>query len=257
MGTTILLIEDEKRIAEWTQRYFERAGFRTIVAYDGTTGLERARQDAPDLIVLDLMLPGIDGVEICRRLRAESDVPIIMLTARDTQRDRVNGLEIGADDYIVKPFDPEEVVARAKAVLRRVQGNVQPVQHIGVFELHGYYWSTYELHCHPDLRGSAEHISFIKWSEQHLSEHNEKDEVNATGVDSADAGFIRNLEDLGYHLNQESGTGYVLMHQLEDVAEPEMPPGYHVVEISEADAHIRAQVLREAWDGYGAWGDAR
>ncbi|MGB1252382.1 MAG: response regulator transcription factor [Candidatus Promineifilaceae bacterium] len=135
MSDTILIIEDEKRIAEWTQRYFERAGFQTLVAHDGITGLTLAQQQAPDLIILDLMLPGIDGVEICRRLRTESDVPIIMLTARGAQQDRINGLDIGADDYIVKPFDPKEVVARAKAVLRRVQGTIKPTMRVGDFEL--------------------------------------------------------------------------------------------------------------------------
>ena len=121
----ILIIEDEKRIAHWVQKYFERAGFTAEIAYDGSSGLKQARSSNPDLIVLDLMLPGIDGTEICQRLRKESDVPIIMLTAKGSQPDRINGLEIGADDYIVKPFDPEEVVARAKAVLRRTRGKVQ------------------------------------------------------------------------------------------------------------------------------------
>ena len=135
MSVTILIVEDEKRIADWTQRYLERAGFQTLVAYDGLNGLELAQQEMPDLLILDLMLPGIDGIEICRRLRADSDVPIIMLTARGAQRDRINGLDIGADDYIVKPFDPGELVARAKAVLRRVQGNVQASIRVGAFEL--------------------------------------------------------------------------------------------------------------------------
>jgi DNA-binding response OmpR family regulator len=107
--------------------YFERAGFSAEVAYDGNSGLNLARSLAPDLIVLDLMLPGLDGMELCRILRRESDVPIIMLTARETHTDRIKGLESGADDYIVKPFDPEEVVARAKAVLRRVNARVQQV----------------------------------------------------------------------------------------------------------------------------------
>ena len=107
--------------------YFERAGFSADVTHDGESGLALARHLTPDLIVLDLMLPGLDGVELCRILRRESDVPIIMLTARDGHAERVIGLESGADDYIVKPFDPEEVVARANAVLRRVTGRVQQV----------------------------------------------------------------------------------------------------------------------------------
>jgi len=122
---TILVIEDDQRIAEWVKIYFERAGFLAEIAHDGQAGLERARNLSPDLIVLDLMLPGMDGMEVCQILRMESDVPIIMLTAKGGQPDRVHGLERGADDYIVKPFDPDELVARAKAVLRRYHGRVQ------------------------------------------------------------------------------------------------------------------------------------
>lgn len=132
---TILIIEDEARIAEWVRRYFERAGFAAVTAADGPTGLAQARELSPDLIVLDLMLPGLDGMSICRVLRRESDVPIIMLTAKGTQPDRIDGLEIGADDYIVKPFDPEEVVARARAVLRRTKGKVQSVLTCGPINL--------------------------------------------------------------------------------------------------------------------------
>ena len=127
MSGTVLIVEDDPRIANWVKVYLERAGFSAHVTHDGESGLALARQLTPDLIVLDLMLPGLDGVELCRILRRESDVPIIMLTARDGHAERVIGLESGADDYIVKPFDPEEVVARANAVLRRVKGRVQQV----------------------------------------------------------------------------------------------------------------------------------
>ncbi len=125
MRYTILIVEDDTRIANWLKIYFEQAGFAAKVTHDGRTGLTFARTLAPDLIVLDLMLPGLDGIEFCRTLRRESDVPIIMLTAREAHTDRINGLESGADDYVVKPFDPGEVVARAKAVLRRVNDSVQ------------------------------------------------------------------------------------------------------------------------------------
>lgn len=127
MSYTILVIEDDTRIANWVKIYFERAGFTAEIAHDGETGLKLARSLTPDLIVLDLMLPRLDGMELCHILRRESDVPIIMLTAKGKQPDRINGLESGADDYIVKPFDPEELVARAKAVLRRFNGNVQQI----------------------------------------------------------------------------------------------------------------------------------
>ncbi len=122
---TILIIEDEKLIADWLKTYFEKADYAVQMAYDGRKGLKMARELAPDLIILDLGLPSIDGISICDQLRDESDVPIIMLTAKGSNNDRIKGLEHGADDYIVKPFDPKEVLARTKAVLRRVQGKVQ------------------------------------------------------------------------------------------------------------------------------------
>ena len=127
MSGTVLIIEDDTRIANWVKVYFERAGFSAEVAHDGEAGLALARDLTPDLIILDLMLPRLNGVELCRILRRESDVPIIMLTAREAPAERIIGLDSGADDYIVKPFDPEEVIARADAVLRRVKGRVQQV----------------------------------------------------------------------------------------------------------------------------------
>ncbi len=127
MSGTVLIIEDDARIANWVKVYFERAGFSAEVAHDGESGLALARNLAPDLIILDLMLPRLDGVELCRILRRESDVPIIMLTAREAHAERVIGLDSGADDYVVKPFDPEELIARAQAVLRRVKDRVQQV----------------------------------------------------------------------------------------------------------------------------------
>ncbi|MCY4409528.1 MAG: response regulator transcription factor [Caldilineaceae bacterium] len=127
MRGMVLIVEDDTRIANWVKLYFERAGFTAEVTHDGESGLELARSLLPDLIILDLMLPRLDGVELCRILRQESDVPLIMLTAREAQDDRIIGLESGADDYIVKPFAPEEVIARADAVLRRVKGRVQQV----------------------------------------------------------------------------------------------------------------------------------
>ena len=127
MSGTVLIIEDDTRIANWVKVYFERAGFSAEVAHDGETGLALARDLIPDLIILDLMLPRLDGVELCRILRRESDVPIIMLTAREAPAERVIGLDSGADDYVVKPFDPDEVIARAHALLRRVKDKVQQV----------------------------------------------------------------------------------------------------------------------------------
>ena len=132
---TILIVEDEPRIAHWLKVHFERAGFSAEVAGDGRSGLALARSRRPHLIVLDLMLPRLDGMQVCRILRRESSVPIIMLTARESHSDRVTGLDAGADDYVVKPFDPDEVVARAKAVLRRVDESVQPVLTCGAITI--------------------------------------------------------------------------------------------------------------------------
>ncbi len=115
----ILVVEDEKEIAGYLRRGLAFEGFGGEVASDGPGGLAAARERPPDLVILDVMLPGMDGIEVCRRLRAGSDVPIIMLTARETVPDRVAGLESGADDYLVKPFAFEELLARIRALLRR------------------------------------------------------------------------------------------------------------------------------------------
>jgi len=115
----ILLIEDDRRLAEMLSEYLGEAGFRVSVAGDGRTGLARLAAEPYDALVLDLMLPDMDGLEVCRRLRAFSDVPVLMLTARGDAMDRVVGLEIGADDYLPKPFEPRELLARLRAILRR------------------------------------------------------------------------------------------------------------------------------------------
>ena len=125
MNAKILVIEDESRSAYWLKTYLEREGFEAGIANDGQTGLRMARSSDFDLILLDLMLPLINGSEICRILRKESDIPIIMITARGSREDRISGLDGGADDYIVKPYDPEEVIVRIKAVLRRTTGTMK------------------------------------------------------------------------------------------------------------------------------------
>jgi DNA-binding response OmpR family regulator len=118
--STVLVVDDEQQIAHIARDYLQHAGYTVIVASDGPAALSLARARQPDLVVLDLALPGLDGVEVARTLRRESNVPIIMLTARVDESDRLLGLELGADDYITKPFSPRELVARVKAVLRRV-----------------------------------------------------------------------------------------------------------------------------------------
>jgi two-component system alkaline phosphatase synthesis response regulator PhoP len=122
MNELILVVDDESEIVKLARDYLEQASFRVLSANDGLTGLAAARSERPDLIVLDLSLPGMDGLDVCRTLRRESDVPIIMLTARVEEADRLIGLELGADDYISKPFSPRELVARVRTVLRRVHG---------------------------------------------------------------------------------------------------------------------------------------
>lgn len=119
---TILVVDDEPNIGEVVSLYLERAGYRVVVAQDGQAALQALDRELPDLVVLDWMLPKIDGLEIARRLRAEGDIPIIMLTARNKEADRIAGLESGADDYVVKPFSPRELVSRVNAVLRRTRG---------------------------------------------------------------------------------------------------------------------------------------
>src|SRR5205085_9136620 len=118
----VLVVEDDLTRAEGVRRYLEREGFTVEAVYDGAVALERALADPPELVVLDVMLPSLDGFEVCRRLRAAAPVPVIMLTARGEESDRIIGLELGADDYMSKPFSPRELTARVKAVLRRASG---------------------------------------------------------------------------------------------------------------------------------------
>ena len=121
---TILVVEDEPELVRALRGYLENAGFRVVNAADGEMALAVFRHERPDLVLLDLMLPKLDGLQVCKRIRQQNDVPIIMLTARVEEADRVVGLELGADDYVVKPFSPREVVARVRAQLRRAEGRV-------------------------------------------------------------------------------------------------------------------------------------
>jgi DNA-binding response OmpR family regulator len=148
MNELILLVDDEAQIVQQARDYLEHGGFRVLTAGDGKTALAVARQAKPDLLVLDLNLPQMDGLDVCRALRRESDVPIIMLTARVEETDRLIGLELGADDYIVKPFSPRELVARVRVILRRVRGEVRQSSIVRAADL------EIDLAGHRVLRGS-------------------------------------------------------------------------------------------------------
>jgi two-component system alkaline phosphatase synthesis response regulator PhoP len=135
MNELVLVVDDEPKIAKLAKDYLERGGFQVVTVGDGPSAVQATRSERPDMIVLDLNLPGMDGLDVCRQISRISDVPIIMLTARVEETDRLIGLELGADDYITKPFSPRELVARVRAVLRRVQGGIHQPGHIRVGQL--------------------------------------------------------------------------------------------------------------------------
>src|SRR3954451_6833992 len=134
-GATILVVDDERNIVQLARLYLRNEGYQVETAANGREALERVRQTSPSLILLDLMMPEMDGWEVCKHLRKTSDVPIIMLTARDDDVDKVVGLELGADDYVTKPFNPRELVARVKAVLRRYKSNQVPTRVLTLADL--------------------------------------------------------------------------------------------------------------------------
>ncbi len=133
--TTVLVVDDEPIVREVVVSYLQREGFRTLEAADGERARELLEHDAPNLVVLDVMLPEMDGLELCRWIRARSDVPVIMLTARGEEADRIVGLELGADDYVTKPFSPRELAARVRTVLRRSEPSVSKAERLTFDEL--------------------------------------------------------------------------------------------------------------------------
>ncbi len=136
MSSTILVADDERHIVQLVKLYLTNEGYQVETAADGQEALDKARRLRPDLVVLDLMMPRVDGWEVCRRLRKESNVPVIMLTARTEDVDKIVGLELGSDDYMTKPFNPRELVARVKAVLRRTQNQAEPDVTLDVGNVH-------------------------------------------------------------------------------------------------------------------------
>ncbi len=132
---TVLVVDDEPKIVQLARDYLEHAGFDVVIAADGRAALDQIRQRRPDLVVLDLGLPELDGLDVTRSIRRDSNLPIIMLTARDDEVDKLLGLELGADDYLTKPFSPRELVARVKAVLRRTERAASPADHVRAGDL--------------------------------------------------------------------------------------------------------------------------
>ena len=208
MSDTVLIVEDDTRIANWVRVYFERAGFSAEVAHDGEAGLALARELAPDLIILDLMLPRLDGVELCKILRRESDVAIIMLTAREAPAERIMGLDIGADDYIVKPFDPDEVIARATAVLRRVKDKVQQVLTRGNIMLNETT-SVVTVNEEPVTLSQAQ-IALLSTFMRHPNQVLSRDRLIALAFNDEFEGFDRAIDSqvarLRRQINQDGNT---------------------------------------------------
>ena len=152
----ILIIEDDHKTADIVRLYLERDGYNVLTAHDGLQGLDLAREGMPDLVVLDLLMPGVNGLEVCRTLRKESDVPIIMLTALSTEQNKLEGLDLGADDYVTKPFSPKELSARVRAVLRRT---VEESLYRGPWQIE---WEDLKIDMHRHgvtARGEAVHLT--------------------------------------------------------------------------------------------------
>ncbi|MBQ9097573.1 MAG: response regulator transcription factor [Clostridia bacterium] len=144
MNANVLIVDDDYNICELLRLYLEKEGFRVQSAASGSVALEKIGVAMPDIVLLDIMLPGMDGMQVCREIRKTSDVPIIMLTAKDDTIDKVLGLELGADDYVAKPFDPRELIARIKAVLRRYETKHSDVKSVNYNNL-SINLTTYEL----------------------------------------------------------------------------------------------------------------
>lgn len=210
MPERILIVDDEPAILKQTRAHLEKEGFSVISAQDGPTALASARRDRPDLIVLDLMLPGMDGREVCRILRRESDVPIIMLTARAEESDQIAGLELGADEYVTKPFSPKTLVARVRALLRRSQGRLKasPWLRLGGLEIdldgHQVRLDGQALHLTPKeyrlLVILAEHPGQLFSREQLV------DQLSGSALDNYDRSVDSHIKNLRHKLENDSSS---------------------------------------------------
>ncbi len=228
MNELILVVDDEPKIVRLARDYLERSAFRVITAADGNQALWLTRREKPDLVVLDLMLPGMDGFDVCRTIRQESAVPIIMLTARAEESDQLIGLELGADDYIVKPFSPKALVARVRAVLRRVKAGPRGTGQLRLADLlidlnaHRVYLAGEAVHLTPNeftlLTALAQQPGRVFTREQLLTRlHGYSDTREDRSIDSHIKNLRRKLEDdpsepemlltvygVGYRFNDEA-----------------------------------------------------
>ncbi len=207
MQQTILVVDDEPKIVKLARDYFEKDGFKVLTANDGLTALAMARREKPDLVVLDVMMTGMDGWDVVRHLRRETDLPIIMLTARAEESDQVVGLELGADDYVVKPFSPRALVARARAVLRRTRGHVKPpaVLRSGGLEIDG------ESH-RASLDGQPLHLTpsefsllfaLLQHAGQTLSRQQLLDQLHGAAINSFDRSVDSHIKNLRRKLEND------------------------------------------------------
>ena len=221
MSATILIVEDETRLAEILEDYLRCEGFHTERAKDGKRALELWRAANPDMILLDLMLPVLDGLEVARHIRAESSIPIIMLTAKDQEIDKLLGLGLGADDYVVKPYSPREVVARVKAVLRRANGQIlaPEVFQVGNLEVD---LAKYLVHCQGEhipltaselrlLSALAKESGIVKQRSELLVSLSDAERfTDERTVDAHVKNIRRKLGKCGSQLETVRGVGYRL-----------------------------------------------
>jgi two-component system alkaline phosphatase synthesis response regulator PhoP len=214
MSALILVVDDEPKIVRLARDYLEKNGFHVVTAGDGPSALAMARRERPDLIVLDLLLPGMDGRELCRILRADSDVPIIMLTALSEESDQIVGLEIGADDYIVKPFSPRALVARVRALLRRAQGNVKAapvVIRAGDLEInterYTAIWQGQPLRLTPSEFDLL--VVLARRPGQTLTRQQLMDDLYGGAVSSVDRSVDSHIKNLRRKLESASGARFI------------------------------------------------
>lgn len=213
MPSLILVVDDEPKIVRLARDYLEKNGFRVVTAADGTSALAMARRERPDLIVLDLLLPGMDGREVCRILRAESDVPIIMLTALSEESDQIVGLEIGADDYIVKPFSPRALVARIRALLRRTQGDITSpaIIRVGKLEVdHQKHTANFDgtsLHLTPSEFDLL--VLLARRPGQTLTRQQLMDDLSGGATSGVDRSVDSHIKNLRRKLESASGARFI------------------------------------------------